>query len=261
MTYVVKPLEEKHESGVHALQDLVRATCLRRTKQQTLTSGLLSLPHRTEKTHLVYLHPDDQALYDSVKTVLQKIDSGSNKPLEKDVSATSKDKNVMVLLNSLRLICNHGEELVPQLAKSITGKSSASCIDHIQQQIHTAACSSCGGETDDNSVFTGPQGSLCADCAILETAPPDIQSEIIPEKAYGTSESQSAIIGKTLFRKTVKPSAKVVALINNLRQESSTNDQMHKPRKRYIPVACPLNKTKSFPNLVQRCVQLLGQDA
>lgn len=260
ITYVVKPVEEKHELGIQTLQELVRATCLRRTKKQTLASGLLSLPRRTEKTCPIELHPDDQVLYDSVKRVLQKTASGSDKSLRKDVSAKAKEKNVMVLLNSLRLICDHGEELVPQLAKSITGKSSASCIHHIQRQIHAAACSSCGGETDGSSVFAGSQSSLCVDCANLETAPPGSQLGMIFEQRDGNSDSQSAGMGKSTFCK-VKPSAKVVALVNNLRQEASISDQTHKPMKRYIPVPCRSNKTKGIPNLMQRCIQLLGQDA
>lgn len=236
MTYIVKPVEEKHKLGIQPLQELVRATCLRRTKQQTLASGLLSLPHRTEKTCPVYLHPDDQNLYDSVKTVLQKTASGSEKSLRKDVSAKAREKNVMVLLNSLRLICNHGEELVPQLAKSITGESSASYIDHVQRDIHFIPCSSCGGETDGSDVFTERQGSLCVDCANLETEPLGPQSGLNLEQRDGNSGSQSASMGKSTFSKTVRPSAKVVALVNNLRQEASISNKTNKPRKRYIPV-------------------------
>lgn len=247
--------------GSQPLQELVRATCLRRTKQQTLASGLLRLPRRTEKTCLVNLHPDDQILYDSVKKVLQKTASGSDKSLRKDVSAKAKEKNVMVLLNSLRLICNHGEELVPQFVKSITGESSASYIDHMQRHIDTAACSSCGGETDGSSVFTGSQGTLCLDCANLERVPPVPQLELTLEQRDGNWNSQSASMGKSTFGKAVRPSAKVVALLNNLRQEASISHHTHKPRKRYIPVLCRSNKTKRLPNSMQRYIQLLGQDA
>lgn len=237
MTYVIKPVEENHGLGIQRLQELVRATCLRRTKQQTLASGLLSLPHRTEKIIPVYLHPDDQVLYNSVKRLLQKTASGSDKPLRKDVSAKTKEKNVMVLLNSLRLICNHGEELVPQLAKRVTANSSASYFDQIQQQIHVAACSSCGGETD--GVCAGPRGSLCVACANLETAQPDSQLGVMLEQRGDTSDSQSTTIGKPTFGKNVRRSAKVIALVNSLRQEASISDQKHMPRKRYISVPYP----------------------
>lgn len=260
MTYIVKPVEEKRKLGIQPLQELVRATCLRRTKQQTLASGSLSLPRRTEKTCPVNLHPDDQILYDSVKKVLQKTASGSDKSLRKDVSTRVKEKNVMVLLNSLRLICNHGE-LAPQFVKSITGGSSASYIDHMQRHIDTAACSSCGGETDGSSVFTGAQGTLCVDCAHLERVSPVPQSEMNLEQKDDNWNSQSASVGKSTFGKAVKPSAKVVALVNNLRQQALISDQTQQPRKRYIPVFCRLNKTNRFPNLIQRCIQLLGQDA
>lgn len=261
MTYVVKPLEEKHEVGIHTLQELVRATCLRRTKQQTLASGLISLPHRTEKICPVHLHPEDQVLYDSVKRVLQKTASGLDKSPRRDVSTKANDKNVMVILNSLRLICNHGEELVPQLAEGITERISASYIDHIQGQIHAAACSSCGGETDGRSVLAGAQGSLCVDCANLETTTTGRQSGMILEKRDGNLDSQSVRVRESTFGKTVRPSAKVIALVKNLRQDVSISVQTHKPRKKYIPVLCRTNKTKGFTDLMQRCVQLLGQDA
>lgn len=237
MTYVVKPLEEdRHKLGIRPLQALVRATCLRRTKQQALESGLLSLPRRTETTCPVYLHPDDQILYDSVKTMLQRTASGSEKSLRKDVSAKAKEKNVVVLLNSLRLICNHGAELVPQLAKSIAGKASASCIDHIQGQIHVAACLSCGGETDGSSVYTGigPHGSLCVNCASVETTPRSSELQMILEQREGSSASRSPSKRNSIFGKAARPSAKVVALINNLRQEASFSDQIDKPRKSVI---------------------------
>lgn len=242
MTYVVKPLEEdKPKLGIQPLQELVRATCLRRTKQQALASGLLSFPRRSEKTCLVYLHPDDQVLYDSVKRVLRRTASGST---------NAKKGNVVVLLNYLRLICDHGEHLVPQLAKSIRGEASASYqIDHVQGQIHPTACSSCGGETDGSSFFTWPYGSLCVNCANLETTTPGSELQMILEQREGDSASQSASLRKSTLDKTVRPSAKVVALVNNLRQEASISKQTHKPRKKYIPVASRSKKKKEKPNV------------
>lgn len=256
MAFIVKPVEDRHELGIQRLQELVRTTCLRRTKQQTLDSGLLSLPHRTQKTCLVHLHPHDQTLYDSVKRVLQKTASGSDRPQRNDVLAKAKEKNVIVLLNVLRLICNHGEELVPQLAGSITGNTSALSIDHIQRQINAAVCSSCGGESNGSGASTESQGSLCVDCARLEKNPSDQQSGVVLEQRDGNSASQAARIGKV-----VRPSAKVVALVSNLRQEASINNQTHKPRKRYIPVAHRCAKAQHCPDFIQCCIQLLGEDA
>lgn len=238
MTYVVKPMEERHKLGIRPLQELVRATCLRRTKQHALASGLLRLPPRSEKTCSVDLHPHDQVLYDCVKRELQKTASGS---------AKAEQGNVMVLLNYLRLICNHGEQLVPHLAKSIAGKALASCIGHIQGQIHVA-CSSCGGETDSSSVYTGtgPHGSLCVNCASVETIPPHSELQMILEQSEGSSASRSPSKIKSTLSKAVRPSAKVVALVNNLRQEASFSDQIDKPRKRYTPVASQSSMTKAF---------------
>lgn len=230
-THIAKPVEEKDESGVQRLQELVRATCLRRTKQQALASGLLSLPHRTERTCQVHLLPDDQALYGAVTKFLQKIAAGSDKQ-RKDVSAKAKGENVMALLNYLRLICNHGEELVPHLPKVFMDKGPASCIDQVQGEIHANACSSCGGETDGSSAFTGPHGFLCIDCAHLETKPSDPQLRRQVEQKEGKSASESTSFGKSMSDKCVRPSAKVVALLNNLRHEASISGCTRKSRKR-----------------------------
>lgn len=233
MAYVVRPVEEQHDFGIQRLQALVRATCLRRTKQQTLDSGLLSLPQRFERIEYVRLHTDDQGLYDLVKRANQKLSAGLDTPLQKDASERENKKNVMVLLNSLRLICDHGKELVPRLAKSIMEKSSLSIIDRNQEQTDASSCSSCGGESDRSSAFTGPRDFLCINCANSETTTSDIQYNTRLETRKGASAYQIASIDG--MGSATKPSAKVVALIKNLRQEASISDPTNKPRKRYIP--------------------------
>lgn len=261
MAHVVKPMQDRHAFGIQRFQELVRATCLRRTKHQTLATGLLSLPHRTEKTCTVYLHAEDQALYDSVKGVLRRLASGLNTTLGEEALAKAKEKNIMVLLNSLRLICNHGEELVPNLPQPFMEKVSTSIIDEMNRQICTDSCSSCGREADGESAVIGAQGVLCIDCANKETTPPDTQMRLHFGEKEGNSAPQPASIGKSTMGKSVRPSAKVVALLDNLRKGASISDQTYKPRKRYIPDPSLQSKTKRIPNLMQRYIHLLGQDA
>lgn len=245
MAYIVKPVEEKNELGIQRLQELVRSTCLRRTKQKTLASGAFNLPHRSERIQHVNLHPDDQALYEAVKSATQKTAAGLDKPLRIESSVKDKHENVMVLLNSLRLICNHGKELVPHLAKSIMEKTSVSNIHRNQRQIHGSACSSCGAETDGGSASTELPDSLCVNCATLEAtcSDPNLRGE--PENRQGVSPSQSASIEQSSLGIAVRPSAKIVALIKNLRHEASVSDHEHKFRKRYITHSCQSTLTNT----------------
>lgn len=234
----------KKELGIQQLQELARATCLRRTKEKVLASGVLALPHCSKRTQYVHLHPDDQVLYETVKKASQKIATGLDKSPRGDVSVKTSEETVMVLVNSLRLICNHGKELIPQMARSIIERSSASCVDQLERPSHAIACSSCGRETDSSSAFTGAQ-DLCIECAKLETTPSDPQLQPEDEHMEGESASQPASMGKSTPGKGFRRSAKVDALIKNLRQEASISDHTDKPRKRYV-LLLPVDKIKGL---------------
>lgn len=197
-----------------------------------MASGLLSLPHRTERTCQVHLLPDDQALYETVKKGLQKIAAGSHKQVRKELSAKTKHENVMVLLNSLRLICNHGEELVPRLPKVWTDERLISSVEQLQIQVCGVNCSSCGDQIDGSRAFSGTQGVLCVDCAIMGTASSESQRRLRVERRGIELASESANIGRSVISAAVRPSAKVVALIDNLREETSISGPTNKPRKR-----------------------------
>lgn len=233
----------KKELGIQQLQELARATCLRRTKEKVLASGVLALPHCFKRTQYVHPHPHDQVLYEAVKKASPKtIDTSFDKSPQRYVSAKTSDETVMVLLNSLQLICNHGKELVPQMARIVMERGSASCVDQLERPSHAIACSSCGRGTDSSSAFTGPQ-DLCIECAKLETTPSDPQLQPEDKHMGGESASQPARIGKSTAGKVFRPSAKAVALIKNLREEASISDRTDKPRKRYI-LLLPVDKDK-----------------
>lgn len=115
--HITKPIQKKEQKGFSTLQALVRATCLRRTKESMGVT--LNLPSREERTEHVALLRKDQELYDFFKKRIADIVSGTSKinaaaPLER-----AKNSNVLSSLNFLRLICNHGRELLPQSAIAI----------------------------------------------------------------------------------------------------------------------------------------------
>ncbi|KAI0198371.1 SNF2 family N-terminal domain-containing protein [Astrocystis sublimbata] len=124
------------------LRKLVLATCLRRTKSTPCLSEALRLPLKMEKVEIVELAPDERQVYDFFKRrsylLLRKgpnDDEGSKgavsrssksrgssaamKKHVKDATEVSPRKstgNIIVLISVLRMICNHGEALLPKTA-------------------------------------------------------------------------------------------------------------------------------------------------
>ncbi|KAJ0108129.1 uncharacterized protein J7T55_007248 [Diaporthe amygdali] len=158
-SWIVKPVKQKDFFGVQSFQTLVRATCLRRTKQKALSSGKLTLPPRSERTQIVRLHPDDQALYDRVTKATREKALKLDKHPQKGSSTKDKENNILVLLNFLRRICNH-EQLLPASFKNMIEEGSSSNIDPQLQQIYRRECSACGGEINSSSSIKATLNSL-----------------------------------------------------------------------------------------------------
>lgn len=232
MHWIVKPVEEKHELGVQRLQELIRATCLRRTKQKTLSSGELSLPPRSERIQEVYLLPDDQVLYDSVKEITASMAAGLNKVPQLDSSPQGKKSNILPLINSLRLICDH-KQLVPESIKTIIKESSVGSFDFEVQQIQYNTCSVCGGEIDGTNAVAKAKNHLCANCATSEEGPSKAKLQVDLAHREDISAFQSANLKRSSSAEVVhQPSAKVFALLKNLHRVSSTNGASCKQKKR-----------------------------
>ncbi|KAF4962505.1 hypothetical protein FSARC_9428 [Fusarium sarcochroum] len=108
--WISSPIREKVPDGLRKLRILVGATCLRRTKS-SITQGLPCPTIRLEKVDLL---PRDRALYDffeaeAAMNAAGLVDNQSYIP-----SKVRNDKrNILSLINNLRRICNHGENLLP----------------------------------------------------------------------------------------------------------------------------------------------------
>jgi SNF2 family DNA or RNA helicase len=249
MSWIVKPVEEKHKLGVERLQGLIRATCLRRTKQKTLSSDKLKLPPRSEKIHDVHLHWDDQVLYDTVRRFNAEIAAGSEQRPEKDSLPKGKEKNILLLINSLRLICDHGEQLLPEAVKRRSEESSIASIASFaseMQQVYHGRCSVCEGELDDSVAQADSQDSICVNCATSEqgSSNTNLQADFLGKKGFSDSQlarSQSSGSAKLCYR----PSAKVLALLGNLEQERTTAGGNRRQRKRHVTTPSLLEKITS----------------
>jgi SNF2 family DNA or RNA helicase len=246
MSWIVKPVEEKHKLGVERLHGLIRATCLRRTKQKTLSSDKLTLPPRSEKIHEVHLHCDDQVLYDTVRRLNAEIAVGLEKRPEKDSLLKGKEKNILLLINSLRLICDHGEQLLPEAVKRRSEESSIASIASEMQQVYHGRCSVCEGELDDSVAQADSQDSICVNCATSEqgSSNTNLQADFQDQKGFSASQSarsQSSGSAKLCYR----PSAKVLALLGNLEQERTTAGGNRRQRKRHVTTPSLLEKITS----------------
>ncbi|KAG4268398.1 hypothetical protein FPRO04_12432 [Fusarium proliferatum] len=108
--WISNTLKDNLQEGLRKLRILVEATCLRRTK----SSISQALPPPTVREEKVDMHPYDRALYDFFESEAAKNAADSSQSYPADPLATGRDKkNVLSLIQNLRRICDHGEDLLP----------------------------------------------------------------------------------------------------------------------------------------------------
>ncbi|KAJ5248990.1 Helicase C-terminal, partial [Penicillium chermesinum] len=103
--------QEQETARLDRLKRLVAAACLRRTKQNV--ENQLMLPHRAEAEQCIELNTSERLLYDFFKAQAFSVAAKStvgNEAIEKGAHG------ILSLMNALRLICNHGENLLPPFA-------------------------------------------------------------------------------------------------------------------------------------------------
>ncbi|ETS80390.1 hypothetical protein PFICI_07919 [Pestalotiopsis fici W106-1] len=225
MSWIVKPLETNDEISIDRLQRLIRTTCLRRTKQKCLSHNDLSLPERSEIVHKVRLHEADQALYNDFKELAKERAAGLGKQSRETTSRKNKEENILSLINWLRLICDHGAQLLPDEVVKMKSKNSASSFSILEaHRFHGGKCSSCEGELD---IISGSDSdgldSLCSNCLNSEGS-----------NGYDTFSNTADKDGSSSPSKArYQPSAKVVALLETLKQQTVTGTN-GKPQKSVV---------------------------
>ncbi|KAF5584312.1 helicase-like transcription factor [Fusarium pseudoanthophilum] len=108
--WISNQIRDNLQEGLRKLRILVEATCLRRTKSRISQA----LPPPTVCEEKVELSPYDRALYDFFESEAAKnaADSPNNYPASAPEKGREK-KNVLSLIQNLRQICDHGEDLLP----------------------------------------------------------------------------------------------------------------------------------------------------
>ncbi|RWA07816.1 hypothetical protein EKO27_g7294 [Xylaria grammica] len=193
------PIQDEHPRGVERLQELIRATCLRRMKDKVPFSNETKLPPRSERIHEVHLHQDDRNLYDTIKTVCAETAAGLAQRPGKSPLPKGKENNLMVLINSLRLICDHGEQLLPETVKSRIEGTPALSSDSGMERIRSGSYST-------------------RDAQAYNYAAWGLEHQMSMEEGSQITDSHSNL-GDGIDNSAYRPSAKVLATLSNLEQE------------------------------------------
>ncbi|KAI1120285.1 SNF2 family N-terminal domain-containing protein [Nemania abortiva] len=258
--YVESPVISKEKGSLDVLRALIAATTLRRTKANH--TQILGLPCKTERVEIVGLSAGDRRLYEFFKRQSYLIatlgKSGAAPRGEGKARAgggnTSQGSNILLLIGLLRLICNHGEALLPDLAAEAWRNRDTSSIDWNMLELGVDTCVDCGSEIDSLNATESAVGrfacghaictdcsaklrmtiSTCLGCGINETSPSSrVQSShslLIPTGSRSPSTSDVDPMSPSRLDKRASPSRfgeqytpsdKVKALLRNIENGSS----------------------------------------
>ncbi|KAI9695044.1 MAG: hypothetical protein M1822_000661 [Bathelium mastoideum] len=224
--WIATPLKKGQIGSLERLKGLIRATCLRRTKN--IIGNLLELPQRSEKTVMVDFHRADGELYAFFKKHTAEVASGiSSRNTESSTRDFFQDSNVLSLLNFLRLICNHGKNLLPSSALAAWETKDRASVDwHLMYNV-TDRCRICDTVIE--------QADLCGDTSHSQDEQPTC-AQCLSRHQYSPTENgmrhsdYASEDGTTVNSSSPspvatpdRPSAKVEALLENLCIEQAQN--------------------------------------
>ncbi|KAI0432734.1 SNF2 family N-terminal domain-containing protein [Xylaria sp. FL1042] len=178
---VGNPVEAKKSGSLDRLRTLIAATTLRRTKASHAKT--LGLPLKIERLETVELGGKDRRLYEFFKRQSYLIatlerPSAAHKGKKKAFSGNGNARaaNILILIGLLRLICDHGEALLPEAAVKAWKKRDANAIDWEMLESGVNRCVGCDSEVDSLDAVESTVGELvcghvvCPDCAAKSQA-------------------------------------------------------------------------------------------
>ncbi|KAK3378717.1 SNF2 family N-terminal domain-containing protein [Lasiosphaeria ovina] len=225
--WIATPLRENARVGIPRLKDLVRATCLRRTKASPTVH--LDLVEPIRNMEHINLSDEDQALYDFFRKKTTEI-AVDTRAAEQAKGSTAAEGNILFHMNVLRLICNHGRALLPPRALTawLHGSDKSEADWNMGGAVFQAGgCSLCGvdlGNPDDDddddprspSPAARHRDSLCETCYATSRDSPD-------SGGFAKRQQGGEMAGG--LASTTQPSAKVEALLKNLSQEQNAESE------------------------------------
>jgi SNF2 family DNA or RNA helicase len=202
------------------------------------------LPKRTERIERVEFHETDQALYAFFKERCAKMAEGvSTTKLGLPEAGQRKEGNLLSLINFLRLICDHGLQLLPRPALDAWKARDGTSINWQMVQCCRKRCCIC--ETDiEEADFLASNGYephcqhwICTICA-LQSESTSGEESLCPKCATSPRSGDDSSFPSPA-ETCLPPSAKIEALLRNLHTEQAveTSQRPSKPVKRsLIPI-------------------------
>jgi SNF2 family DNA or RNA helicase len=254
--WVASPIKQKQPHCFNTLRDLIRATCLRRTKDMTQNS--LKLPGRIERIEEIKLHQADQVVYDFFREKTAKIaaglagrDSGSSR------RSKGKGSDILTLINFLRRICNHGLDLLPRSALEAWRSKNNTSVDWQMMQNCNKVCDLCGSIIEEVASFSDDipefhcHHSICTICSMQSGNTSVDEAQKCP-KCAATRATSGNSSSKPEY--SVRLSAKVEALMKNLDAERALkhHEDNGLPVKRYLTITdqLMLRSSRDFKMLI-----------
>jgi SNF2 family DNA or RNA helicase len=237
--WIATPLKNRRADSLRRLKDLIRATCLRRTK--STLRGSCELPKRTERIERVEFHETDQDLYAFFKEKCAKMAEGvSTTKLGSSEAGQRKKGNLLSLINFLRLICDHGEQLLPRPALDAWKARDDTSINWQIMQSCRKRCCICETDIEEADFLTSNghelrcQHWICTICALQSESTSG--EEVLCLKCAKSPSSGDDSSFPSPADTCLLPSAKIEALLRNLHTEQAvkTSQGPSKPVKRSL---------------------------
>jgi SNF2 family DNA or RNA helicase len=235
--WIGKPVFLKQPHSLERLQTLIRATCLRRTKD--LIQHGLQLPPKMERVQNIELSQEDKALYEFFKNQTSMFMSGRFSNGKPEKSSPLHRGNILSLINILRRLCDGGTQMLPREALNAWRERDTMPLFHTFESTDKK-CHQCGLQIPDGSPseILGIDGicdshSFCDRCLITLSVCSLCERDDSSYNSYSRQKTPSSQEICTATPTSYPPS-KVQALLANLKAEQQQNcvSSVGRPSKR-----------------------------
>jgi len=235
--YISTPIKDRKKDSWELLRKVVAATCLRRTKEDHILR--LNLPQKLERVEEIEMPREDRKLYEFFKRY-SLLTAGDGKTPKK-IGAT----NILILISMLRLICDHGEALLPESALQAWRDRDPNLLTFKMLESGIKMCISCGCEIEELDVAGSVIEELTCGHVLCETCATKLQTSesqpsclkcgteglktpsVLSDSSPGPSQSELALPQRP------PPSAKLKALLRNIIERQTTPTGESRPDKQY----------------------------
>ena len=229
--WLASPIGNNKPEGLRRLRDLVAATCLRRTKDTV--KDKLKLPGRIDRVETIELDMSERELYNFFKVQTSGLVAGMFSE-DKWPGQHQQQGNILPLINFLRLICNHGEQLLPTPALNAWLRSDASVLDWNILRSGDRQCALCKVDISRPDClgalwYESCLHAICSKCITTDDEGNSMDEDWCPICNGKSANPRNQQCARPLSDDSdtvmvdYRPSTKVKALLKNLQQEQHPN--------------------------------------